>query len=320
MANTDKINLENLKIGLPKIKEWILDLYPLKKQTSEFDICYDTSLSTNAVKIVKNGTRADVEIIGDTIVAKDGDTKLRVSDEGLTAITMKGYDGGRNIIGWDGKKFKALIKDGVMRIKSMTRAMLEVFETSPSNQDVNVNASKKVILKENGNTPTVRVEDGDLIITGGGNLYLNIDPSEIPDEYVETSAVYAGSIMPNGYITTLNGSKALSSGTSFQEFATSNEVPNGCYIVTYELYFDATVDNKVIGGRLSLKDSAGNKTVCPESGYIIGTGSDKASTINGTALIDIPYGTTGTKICIDARQNFGDNAKTDWYLSIVKIA
>lgn len=319
MANTDRINLGNLKVGLPKIKEWILDLYPLKKQTSEFDICYDTSLSTKAVKMVKNGVRADVEISGDTIVAKDGNTKLRISDEGLTAITMRGYDGGRNIIGWDGNKFKALIKNGVMRIKSRARAMLEVFETS-SNQDANVNASKKVILKENGKTPTAKVEDGDLIITGGGNLYLNIDPSEIPAEYVDTSVVYAGSIMPNGHITSLNGSKALSSGTSFQEFVVSDEVPNGCYIVTYELYFDTTVDNKVIGGRLSLKDSAGNKTVCPESGYIIGTGSDKVSTVNGTALIDIPYGTTGTKICIDARQNFGSNKNISWYLNFVKIA
>lgn len=322
----------HIKLTVERVKKWVLQLYPLYKGSSEFDVLYSVlpegstptsddkaiTMTANNVKVVAN----------ETFKAYTENENITIDNTGSRFELLNTTYNKKNIVGWIDSKFRFIVREGFLVLKNSAREWFKVETNDSTNKDVDIKPANEFHMKENVANASVKVKDGNLYIDNAG-LIIDRNAPASRTEGGNTYYIYNGTDLGLGYYTGKSATSDVSIpngqwGDWKKISGYAINVPSGVYTVTCSLgASSAAVKSRAVGVRAVWSDGTTNTVIKETEAVSTSNGSISAEHIVTSAgIVSIPYGKENNTIYLEGFQRYSSGAFADGRatISVTKIA
>lgn len=298
MEDTNKINVNNIKAVVGKIKTWVIERLPIRYTNNNLSI-YDTKARTNKVAESDSmGTTVDTKLWGNKVNVEGNVIEANVNNITIDA-TKSNFTQNSSKVNIYGKESTKLVSGSSNNI---------TFDSSNSDGNIDMKSITNITYETNDTSLTF--EDGGLsLVDNANNRASFISGHQISDiTDWKYGGVYAGHTDYIGRIYGITDTGTLNSGTAFSGWSSSDtglytihNLTHGTWVLCYSFgHITATgsrttgaPDGKRVCGAwfVTSKNGTAVKEILPESRNTVISGADgHILCAQGTAIVHVPYG------------------------------
>ena len=295
MANTDRIVFKNLDSVITRVKEWVLEKYPMTYNKDEHDLNVYNSLDATDVSITvkNNGISSGVSVMSDKALLKTDGASIYSDNEFTPTVDGKAGNTTFSLQETDGTmtSSKAVFTSGAQSMSNDNGVVTLKGDKVELNGGAHDGADiatiildeEEVFLKDNASTPDKH-----------GRVFIGIEPDSVPDGNKKPHGIYLGSIYPMGYSLSGSGTETVASGTTPTEFQHVGAMVNlsaGTWIVTFSMSYPDSVDGRRLCGSVFVGGAEDVESKCVQSAS---AGGVHHMSVAGSTIVEVPIG--GTKL------------------------
>lgn len=321
MADTNRIVFKNLDSIIIRVKEWVLEHYPMKYDGNVFQVynSVESMKSGNTPAITVNNN--DILIKSDNILVKNNSGQISYGDSSDALLAKIGdaeievKEDSAVMTAPDGKQttFKFGTQSVTDNDTSTTLMGDRVELNCGAHNDGGSWADVGNLVADNGE---IFLKDNATTSDKHGRVYIGIKPENVLNK--KPHGIYLGSNLPMGYTINKSGTESLSTGTTPAEFSDFNAITSlsaGTWVVTFSMSYPTSVDGRRLCGSIFVNGVEDIESKCTQSASVAGVSH---MAVSGSLIVEVPIGSTKT-VRLGGYQNTGESRDVDFTWTAMRI-